>query len=333
MACGDLNVGGPSGTDSVIADIVGEPDSLVSGPSSGHHSEDTTHLEHHNHDTSTNPLFHVVVPTEESVPSDPAATQNGMFEIHVPLESQYVAISSSEIADIPDVVESTNLDGAYQKADSMEGTVTLPSLDSTPQLAKCICDICQETFSRKYNLQRHMEMHRSDKRDKTMCPVGGCQRSFCTKDALKTHIKCHHQGNTSQCDICMKTFVYKSSLDRHKLEHAETYRFICPHCGMGLNSKTHFDAHCSGHENTKTHVCLKCNKQFTHISSLHSHTRICGVEEKLFECQVCGKKFKAARYLKEHAAPMHSDRTYQCSTCGETFKHRASLAKHTANKH
>ena len=58
------------------------------------------------------------------------------------------------------------------------------------------CELCNNKFTTKRNMQRHMKRCRSDKL--YQCPV--CKKSFAQEYQLTDHIKEHEQRNVGKAD-------------------------------------------------------------------------------------------------------------------------------------
>jgi hypothetical protein len=89
------------------------------------------------------------------------------------------------------------------------------------------CQSCQKSFSKKTNLQRHMESHSKSLQERKgrICPE--CSKLF-TKEGLTEHLRLVHKIgspiNTIKCSFtnCSKYFPSKSRLERHiKAIHTE----------------------------------------------------------------------------------------------------------------
>ncbi len=52
-------------------------------------------------------------------------------------------------------------------------------------------------------------------------------------------------------------------------------------------------------------------------------------EEKPYNCDMCGKQYKLAKYLEGHIISHSIDRLYQCNICGQCFKNPGSIKKHS----
>ena len=74
------------------------------------------------------------------------------------------------------------------------------------------CTVCNKKFSYKWNLQRHMQVHNTEK--KFSCEV--CGKKFRHKGNVKIHMAKHTKEERYQCKKCGRKFSWHSSLKRHR---------------------------------------------------------------------------------------------------------------------
>ncbi len=87
-----------------------------------------------------------------------------------------------------------------------------------PSKKRFVCDLgaCTRSFTRKYDLDRHMTFPHTDK--PYACEIPGCEKDFPRKNELKRHFETLHNGENHQCTIddCTKSFNRKDNLISHK---------------------------------------------------------------------------------------------------------------------
>ena len=70
------------------------------------------------------------------------------------------------------------------------------------------CEVCQETFNKKLNYQRHVN------NIKTNCSI--CSDIFCTLKQLQQHrTECHSQQSNFECCHCKEIFSSKFNMKTH----------------------------------------------------------------------------------------------------------------------
>ena len=117
-----------------------------------------------------------------------------------------------------------------------------------------------------------------------VCPR--CENEFTQKSNLRKHIRDVHDKKRHKCDQCEKDFASRSGLRNHKLTKHEGKKIKrnqkqCPHCNKSFNSGSHYNSHLLKHQSLKPFLCPFCSsyaaKQLahlkTHIDSLHFKCR------------------------------------------------------------
>ncbi|XP_052760479.1 zinc finger protein OZF-like [Mya arenaria] len=100
-----------------------------------------------------------------------------------------------------------------------------------------VCRLCNKVYKTKYDLQRHMKTHESDK--SFVCKI--CKKEFKVKSYLLQHERNH--SRTFQCNLCGKYFSNGASLSRHKQTHLVSKQHTCHICGRGFVQKTPYWLH------------------------------------------------------------------------------------------
>ena len=104
------------------------------------------------------------------------------------------------------------------------------------------CSHCDKTFSRSYELSRHLKIHSSasDNYDYE-CKV--CQVKIKSKDKFKQHLLLHNRDQSKfRCTTCNKSFSNKYNLDVHEKIH-NNVKFVCPFCDKSYSFKTNLTRH------------------------------------------------------------------------------------------
>eukprot|EP00189_Rhodosorus_marinus_P003163 CAMPEP_0113964282 /NCGR_PEP_ID=MMETSP0011_2-20120614/7043_1 /TAXON_ID=101924 /ORGANISM="Rhodosorus marinus" /LENGTH=446 /DNA_ID=CAMNT_0000976547 /DNA_START=170 /DNA_END=1511 /DNA_ORIENTATION=- /assembly_acc=CAM_ASM_000156 len=102
--------------------------------------------------------------------------------------------------------------GRHSPGDSLE-SVSVQDLGAEDLGSKPLCPQCGRTFSRKYELQRHISaVHYNVKNH--VCSI--CDKAFALKQNLVSHVsEVHEKKKDSKCDECGQLFSTKYKLKRH----------------------------------------------------------------------------------------------------------------------
>ncbi|KAG0148742.1 hypothetical protein CROQUDRAFT_40948 [Cronartium quercuum f. sp. fusiforme G11] len=71
--------------------------------------------------------------------------------------------------------------------------------------ARYVCELCGETFTRRYNLRGHQRAHKGEK--PFACGFPGCTSSFARAHDQKRHYKLHLGVKDYNCKACGKAFI------------------------------------------------------------------------------------------------------------------------------
>ena len=77
------------------------------------------------------------------------------------------------------------------------------------------CEFCDQTFTQKTRILKHVREVHSNDPNYFQCNI--CEKSFSCKYNLTTHKKIH-DNEYAKCDLCDKTFSNKSNLMKHMIE-------------------------------------------------------------------------------------------------------------------
>jgi stress-induced morphogen len=184
------------------------------------------------------------------------------------------------------------------------------------------CQQCPKLFDNQKNLIQHETIHEP----KTKCQI--CSKEI-SKCHLTYHLKRHENIRKFNCDHCGAGYVTKCHLVQHMWKHRSDKQFNCTQCTRGFNDSGNFTIHLLSHSSnprpfqcdlcpksysskqrikvhldaTHTEQSFKCNKcDFTtkRKPNLNIHKRRRHSSAKPFSCQICEKKFKTKRYVKQH---------------------------------
>ena len=126
-----------------------------------------------------------------------------------------------------------------------------------------------------------------------------CEKAFKSARYLRLHGRVHTSVRSFKCSHCDKTFKAKNDQARHNTEtHSCERPFKCSHCEMTFVRSIHLENHERTHKNLR-YKCSQCKQSFSNPTDLKGHSRI-RVEEKPFECWLCGKVLISHTLLRHH---------------------------------
>ncbi|VDK32552.1 unnamed protein product [Gongylonema pulchrum] len=155
-----------------------------------------------------------------------------------------------------------------------------------------------------------------------------CNKTFCKKFELDRHFVVHTKERRFICDICKKRFSQKSSLAQHKLTHSSDTAQIhkCTLCDASFSQKQN--------KRRRLVCCCICGKAFGKTSDLVRHYRIHS-GERPYSCNRCGRTFTLKSSLKlhmdSHVRADHPDNYYtsaRCPICMKQLASAPSLRRH-----
>jgi len=97
-----------------------------------------------------------------------------------------------------------------------------------------VCGECDNRFSTKFTLQRHMKLHIS--------PI------LLTDKQLHT------------CSQCLKSFEYINKLAHHSLTHMDQKEFVCDACDKSSTSKDNVECHVNYFDKNKRLILHLCKQ-------------------------------------------------------------------------
>lgn len=103
------------------------------------------------------------------------------------------------------------------------------------------------------------------------CPE--CQMAYSNKSCLEKHLLVHKIERRFICDICGAGLKRKEHLERHKLGHNPERPFTCTICEKGFKRKEHLNLHIVIHSGNKTEICGECGKGFYRKDHLRKHVK------------------------------------------------------------
>lgn len=172
-----------------------------------------------------------------------------------------------------------------------------------------------------------------------------CGEARLTMFLLRDHIlRRHLKEKPFSCTLCEdKSFKVKMALIKHKEKIHEIFRIPCKECPKKFETKEELEFHQKfvhmgkppdkndKHYKVKMYECLICGRKFKSISSFRRH-RLFHMDEKPFQCKDCSKSFKTPKYLASHVKNVHEKIKNSQNQRDECTKVFPNLQKSEFNK-
>lgn len=194
------------------------------------------------------------------------------------------------------------------------------------------CEICTRVFFNVITFQSHMKTHDPPKYS---CDI--CDQKYSIKGSLKKHILGIHLRKIprSKCEICGKV-VNTSNLQRHiKAIHKKERDYFCDVCHKGFQKPEHLIQHLAAvHLKQKNHVCTICNRKFSAKSDLQVHYNGMHGGKPKIQCEKCERTFALRMNYKRHMKS-HEKFPFSCKSvsCRQMFKTEKAVGKHVSKVH
>ncbi|XP_052888891.1 gastrula zinc finger protein xFG20-1-like isoform X2 [Anopheles moucheti] len=195
-----------------------------------------------------------------------------------------------------------------------------------------ICNLCDRTFQRKHNLEKH-RCRFSDRRPQ--------QEQSSAVDRIEDGIEeaeLQQSPDAKQdviyCMLCDRRFSSTSGLKYHLKRHTGNKAFACLYCEKRFTANSNLNAHIRNvHSKRKNFRCTECNESFATKDHLNKHQRSRHRQERAFVCGECGKSYLQRSHLNEHVAACHREDRYLCNVCNGSYVSKSSLKRHQHKKH
>uniref|UniRef100_A0A182NCW2 C2H2-type domain-containing protein n=1 Tax=Anopheles dirus TaxID=7168 RepID=A0A182NCW2_9DIPT len=200
------------------------------------------------------------------------------------------------------------------------------SVHETEHGYRFACNLCDRTFQRKHNLEKHCcafyERHGQQDTDQ--------KATSSTASALNTA----SNEEIIYCMLCDRRFSSTSGLKYHLKRHTGIKAFTCLYCGKKFTANSNLNAHIRNvHSERKDYRCAECAESFATKDHLNKHHRSRHRQERTFGCGECGKSYLQRSHLNEHVASCHREDRYLCTVCNSSYVSKSTLKRHQQKKH
>lgn len=185
-----------------------------------------------------------------------------------------------------------------------------------------VCKVCKKTFFGANNFAVHMETSHTNDSDVVRL----------TKIEMVDLAETQNQEKSSYpCAFCPKKYLWHKFLVTHSKVHKTPGPFVCSICGEPCHG-LYFD-HMKTHVLVESRDCSRCDESFASLKLLKEH--MIGMhdtdldpDDSKHKCGVCGKRYKALSYLREHERIHTGEKPYTCDVCGKGFAKYGCFAEH-----
>lgn len=140
------------------------------------------------------------------------------------------------------------------------------------------CHVCEKVFTRKYHLDRHLQLTPCSGQPPPAHPCEVCGKVYTRKDNLREHLRVHAGEVTRKkkfkCEFCPKMFHGASLLRIHERTHTGEKPFKCDFCPKAFPSGGALTKHRRIHTGEKPYNCPECDIRFSLKGTLNRHMRI-----------------------------------------------------------
>jgi hypothetical protein len=195
------------------------------------------------------------------------------------------------------------------------------------------CCYCQNNVRHLTIYINHMKKHSKDdpaKKINLQCSI--CDVNFHSSSTFLDHLALHPEAYTFGCDFCKQNFVsYKQKMIHVNSVHKDGFQ--CKVCSETFDSNKGLREHkLSVHIEDRIYQCTFCDKRFSQRRYLTNHKSIhTGV--KKFSCDVCSRTFRLKGDLNIHLKIHENDMPFKCSKCNFSCKFRRELVLHLSKIH
>jgi len=189
------------------------------------------------------------------------------------------------------------------------------------------CELCDLKFYKKSFLDLHFKAkHPDGQAEQFECDFDG--KIFKNKRILLSHITIHL--SLVECQFCNKMLKFNYIKSHLKIFHATGQKFQCKICSKSFKSALYLNNHEKTHN--KSHKCEICNKMYPSLGRLNHHKKEIHENLRIFECEICSKKFNQKYHMQNHQKIHDKNRlkSFKCHRCDYETDAKQSMKFHQA---
>uniref|UniRef100_A0A673B2J7 C2H2-type domain-containing protein n=1 Tax=Sphaeramia orbicularis TaxID=375764 RepID=A0A673B2J7_9TELE len=210
---------------------------------------------------------------------------------------------------------------------------------------KIPCPDCSSMFFTKAELEIHRTCHDPNR------PYQESQETSNDFDEEGSNVIYTKKGSKTvlKCGYCGRTFKFLSQFVIHQRIHTGERPFKCHECGKGFSKNSNLNLHLKTHRKSNIYQkCPYCEIKFScseYSAHMKMHEQDEDAEEKAtekesrgeeyedgekpYKCDICGKAFGQAYFLRVHELTHWSVKRYNCTRCGKSFTHYSNAKNHS----
>ena len=150
-----------------------------------------------------------------------------------------------------------------------------------------------------------------------------------------------HNKKPKKCKFCDEIFMTYYALNIHLEESHGNLTKFCEPCNKHFQTPKKLKNHIRNVHKGGKHECKSCNKCFTkpsslnlHIKSVHEGIKSSPLNNKTFQCEICGKEMKHEASLVMHNINVHQpSKNLPCNICKKTYPNKYKLKAHKIKVH
>jgi KRAB domain-containing zinc finger protein len=167
-----------------------------------------------------------------------------------------------------------------------------------------VCELCSGTFSSQDEFVCHQFLGCREIQP-PQCEI--CNKIFSKKNDMQRHVNRVHGEKIKSfiCEICGHGSTDQTRYNIHKSSHETERKYECPHvdCKAAFKHKSHVSTHYNTvHKKVNSYECDVCKKRFPLYTILKRHllSHFDMDEYRNFKCEICGKRLTSACRLLSH---------------------------------
>ena len=187
------------------------------------------------------------------------------------------------------------------------------------------CQGCGSSFVENRSFQIHLKHSaRCTKAHPQVFKCFKCHQTFSELYQLQDHIR-RHETITTQ-DMQQENKLDPSDRDNSSQDESQNVN-KCSVTNDCISIAIHSQV-----RDQKPFECQHCGKRFKSNGELKTHIRT-HTGDKPFKCQHCGKGFSQSGDLQKHIRTHTGDKPYKCQHCGKAFSQNGNLQSHIRTHH